>query len=75
MSPTAFPECNVRYGPPEDMAESQVMTLPAYRGQVVGGSVDGCVNVVVAWLPSITDLEKLLAGEPVYISMLGERKS
>jgi hypothetical protein len=71
MSPTTFPEANCCYGAPEGMAESQVMTIPAFTHQVQGGSCDGSLQVVVAWQPSPEELTVLNAGGPLYISMLG----
>ena len=40
MTPILFPEANVSLGAPEGLTETQVMTIPAYVGEVVGGSVD-----------------------------------
>ena len=71
MIPTDFPEANAKFGPPSDMAESQVKTIPAYVGQVSSGSVDGATLVVAAWKPTAEELKDLEAGKPVFISMLG----
>jgi hypothetical protein len=66
-----FPESNCVFGHPPDLAESQVMPIPAYRGEVSGGSVDGVKLVIVAWLPTAEELEQLNAGAPVYLSSIG----
>lgn len=71
MTPTNFPEANTTYGPPPDLEESQCMSIRAYKGTVVGGSVDGSDQVVVAWLPTDEDVDRIVAGEPIFISMLG----
>jgi len=71
MTPCSFPQANTVYGPPEDLDESQCQRIPAYQGQVQGGSVDGAAFVVVAWLPEAVDLERLAAGQPIYLSMMG----
>lgn len=71
MNPIEFPQANVRYGPPPDLEESQCMTIPAYKGTVEGGSVDGCEQVVVAWKPTEHDVERIKNGELIFISMIG----
>jgi hypothetical protein len=71
MIPVSFPEANCKFGPPPDLAESQCMTIHAYRGKVVGGSVDGSDIVVVAWKPGADELKQLVAGKPVLLSMTG----
>ena len=71
MDPVTFPESNCKFGHPPDLAESQCLTIPAYRGKIVGGSVDGSDVVVVAWQPSPEELGQLAAGKPIFISMLG----
>ena len=71
MTPVAFPEANSRYGAPDGLAESQVMTIAAFQHEVQGGSLDGHPQVVVAWMPSPEDLAVLNDGKPLYISMMG----
>ena len=71
MSPVEFKEVNAKYKAPEGLAESQVMTIPAFRGDIVGGSMDGEAMVVVAWKPDGLEISRLLAGEPVYLSVIG----
>ena len=71
MIPIKFPQCNARYGPPADLEESQCFTIHAYQGEVTKGSVDGSRQVVVAWQPTEEELERLIHGASVYISMLG----
>ena len=71
MNPTNFKESNCRFGPPPDLAESQCMTIPAYKGKVARGSLDGSDIVIVAWKPSPEELAQLAAGQPIFLSMLG----
>jgi hypothetical protein len=71
MNPITFPEANAKFGPPSDLKESQCMTIPAFQGIVQGGSVDGCLLVVVAWKPSPEEVRQIAAGAPIFISMIG----
>ena len=71
MNPVKFPEANCRFSAPADMAESQVMTIHAYRGVVARGSVEGSAIVVTAWRPTPEELAVLNAGHPLYLSFLG----
>ena len=71
MNPVTFPEANAAYGPPPDLEESQCRTIPAYQGTVEGGSVDGCKQVVVAWRPTDQEIDDIVMGKPVFISMIG----
>jgi hypothetical protein len=71
MMPSNFPESNCNFSAPSDMDESQVLTIPAFKGIVNGGNLDGCPFVVVAWIPTPEEIEQLKAGQPVYLSMLG----
>ncbi len=71
MNPTNFPEANAVFGTPKDLAPSQCRAIPAFRGTVDGGSVDGLVFVVVAWQPTPEEIEDIKNGKPVFISMVG----
>lgn len=71
MTPVHFPEANTRFGPPHDLAEAQCRTIHAYTGTVERGSVEGAAVVVVAWRPSVVDLVKINAGEPIFLSCIG----
>lgn len=71
MTPVLFDGANCVFGPPGDLEESQCHSIPAYRGAVERGSVEGSLIVVVAWLPTAEDLERLNAGGPLFISMIG----
>ena len=71
MNPATFPEANIVFHAPSDLSESQVMTIPAFYGTVMGGSLDGCTQVIVAWLPTEQDLKDLNAGAAVYLSCIG----
>ena len=71
MTPTNFPGANITARHPEGMAESQVKSIPALTGEIVGGDLDGSSFVVVAWKPSIQDIQKIMEGEPIYLTCLG----
>jgi hypothetical protein len=71
MIPVRFPEANTTYRHPEGLAESQVRTVMAFAGPVVGGSCDGENMVVVAWQPEPMDLVRLQHGHPIFLTTLG----
>lgn len=71
MTPTNFPQANKVFKAPPDLEESQCMPLPAYVGIVRGGSLDGALQVVVAWMPTAEEIEALRRGEPIFLSMMG----
>jgi len=67
MTPTTFPESNVIFRNPEDMTPEQVLAIPAYTGQIVGGNCDGQKVVIVAWKPEANDIARILQGAPIYM--------
>lgn len=71
MTPIIFHQANTQFKPPPDLHESQCMTIHAYRGQVISGSVDGAMIVVVAWKPNTFELAELVAGKPIFLSCIG----
>lgn len=71
VTPVNFPESNCVFGPPSDLDESQVMRIHGYKGQVKGGSCDGCEMVIVAWKPTQVELDELNAGGCIYLECLG----
>lgn len=71
MIPVKFDEANCNFGPPSDLEESQCHTIPAYKGTVQQGSVEGSHIVVVAWKPSEQELRELVNGSPIFLSMIG----
>lgn len=56
---------------PSDLDASQCLEIPAYRGEAKHGNLDGAQFVVVAWLPTPDEIEQLINGHPVYLTMLG----
>lgn len=72
MIASDFPESNLRIGPPPDLEESQCHTIPAYRGQIQGGSCDGLPQIVVAWVPTAEELGAINAGKPIFLSFVCE---
>lgn len=71
MIPIEFPQANHRFGPPEGMNEEQVRTIHAHVHEVQGGGNDGIVSVTCAWLPSAKDLERIMNGGPIFVTMFG----
>ncbi len=71
MIATDFEGTNAKLGPPEDLAESQCATIPAFVTKVLRGSMEGSTLVVVAWKPTPDELAQLNAGNPVFLSCLG----
>ena len=71
MTPTTFPQANTNFGPPPDMAESQVMTIPAFIGETKSGSCDGALLVIVAWKPTLAEIQAMIDGAPIFLSCLG----
>jgi hypothetical protein len=71
MNPVNFPEANSLFGAPAGLDEKQVATIRAFQHEIVGGSCDGLKQVVVAWKPTETELARIAAGEPIFISMIG----
>lgn len=71
MTPIKFPESNNEYGPPRGMDESQVRTVPVFKGKVEGGSCKDFPIVVVCYELTEADVEALLHGRKIYVSMIG----
>lgn len=71
MTPVTFPEVNCKFGPPADFEESQVHSIPAFRGGVATGSCEGADCVVVAYAMTKEEATVLAAGGLLYFTMLG----
>jgi len=71
MTPVHFPEANIKYGPPDDMTEAQCGTIHAYVGALMSGTLMGCQVTIVAWKPNEAELDDLLAGKSVYLTVFG----
>jgi hypothetical protein len=71
MNPVHFPESNINFGPPSDLAESQCRTVFGYRGTIEGGSCDGFPLAITAWRPSEQELAAINAGQPIFVSFVG----
>lgn len=71
MEPTDFPEANINFGPPKGFSESQVRTIRGFRGQVTENSLDGVEVSVVAWKPSEPEIVQMIAGSPIYLTVIG----
>lgn len=72
MNPVKFPEANMKFGPPPGIAESQVMTIFAHQGRILGGSMCGSPVIVTAWKPDAAELERLNKGEPLFLSFVAD---
>lgn len=71
MTPYGFPEMNTRFGPPEDMSEHQVRSIPAYVSETSVGSCDGSKLVIVAHMPDERERTAIAMGAPIFITMMG----
>lgn len=71
MIPQEFPEQNRIYRAPEGVDDSQVQPIPTYAGEVVGGNCDGQMITVVCWKPTYEELQALVEGSGVYLTMFG----
>jgi hypothetical protein len=71
MIATTFPEANSNFRRPTDMTAEQCVSIPTYKGVVESGSCAGHKLVVVAWKPTPEELEVIVAGGPIFLSVLG----
>lgn len=71
MTPAKFPEASTSIGPPEGFDESQIGRIDAYVADIRQGNLDGVSFVVVAWKPSLEELEQLNKGNLVYLRSIG----
>lgn len=71
MNPVDFPETNALFGPPNDLDASQVLSVPAYKGTVERGSLEGAVIVVTAWKPTPEEIVRIIAGQPIFLTFIG----
>jgi hypothetical protein len=71
MTPVKFPQANASFKSPNGYDESQVATIPAYVGQLLGGNCDGDDIIIVAWLPSPEEVADIASGKPIFLSVLG----
>lgn len=71
MTPVGFPQANAVFGPPPGFAEQQVAPVYAFKSETRSGSCDGTMMVVTAWKPDERELQRLSAGEPIFLTVLG----
>ena len=71
MNPCNFLEANAKFGPPPGLEESQVRSIDVYQGVVRGGSCDGSIMIITAWVPSAEDIQRMAAGHPIFLTCLG----
>lgn len=69
-----FPGANTIFGPPPGFAESQVLSVQAWEGEVEKGSLEGQEIVVVQWRPSADEIQQLQEGFPIYMTMFAAGK-
>lgn len=75
MTPSPFKQQNVKFLPPPSFDVSQVAPVDAFRGVVEGGNVDGQKVVIVCWIPSDEDRERIMTGAPIYMTQFGGQLS
>lgn len=71
MNPTGFPQANVVATPPSGMDETQVHTIPMFRGEYDGGNLDGAAICISAWLPTAEEINQINQGEPIFLLFVG----
>jgi len=67
-----FPQANHVFGPPPGMSEDQVQEAHVFVHDIEGGSCSGHPMIVVAWQPTLVDIERLREGELMYLTIIGE---
>lgn len=71
MNALSFPEANIIFGPPSGMTPEQVRSVPAFVGQVHGGSCDGIDLAVVAYKLTLEELACLTRTGTIYLTCCG----
>jgi hypothetical protein len=72
MNNVDHPLWNTDIGPPKGLEESQVHRVKAYQGTVPGPhAIEGLPFTAVAWKPSKEELQDLLNGGNVYLTVIG----
>lgn len=72
MESVPFDMQNTVFGPPTGFTEGQIATIPAHLGEIPGPhALEGSKFVVVAWKPSHEDLQCLINGGVIYLTMVG----
>lgn len=71
MIPQEFEQSNVILGPPKGLNETHVKSLPMFRGETKQGPFEGGEFFVSVWKPTPLELEQLVEGGFVYLTMLG----
>jgi hypothetical protein len=70
MIPTDFPESNKSFSAPQGTDESQCQSMRACVKEKKGGTLDGSMMVIVAWMPSKEEIEQIRRGSPIYLTCL-----
>ena len=68
MLPTNFEEANFTFGKPENMSDEQCLGLRVFKGS----DLDGFPVIVSKWLPNKEDIEAIVKGEPIFLTITGE---
>ena len=63
-----FPEANTEFHKPESMTDEECGSLSAY----VGIDQRGFTHINTVWVPNKEDLEAILAGRPIVLSIIGD---
>ncbi len=70
MTPTFPPIYNSGYVAPEGMTSDQVGSIPAFKGRINQGNLDGADYMVTAWKPSSDDLRVLNDGGSIFMTAI-----
>lgn len=71
MTPKHFDEANANFGPPPDLEECQCRTIPAFQGEVEGGSCDRLRCVVVCYDVNQADIAVMQNTGKIFLTMIG----
>jgi len=63
----------MQFNPPAGLTEEQCKPIRAYVGRIPGpSSIEGQPIVVTAWTPTLQEIEDLVSGKPVYLTLLAK---
>lgn len=71
MIPIAIPEANCIFTPPVGIDEKQVSSVAGYVGVAQGGSMDGSKIIVIGWQPTPEEIQRIVNGHCIYLTLCG----
>lgn len=79
MTPQRFAESNIEFTKPENWTDEQCASIHGFVGEIPGFKGNYADHrrtpvCVTAWRPTPDELVKLNLGEPVFLSIVGERQ-